>query len=615
MKTSTGVDIQLLVNLYTMYNTIDTYAPIVAGKLRLLLTSSITVRASNAPDKHSAVKHYVANQATPSHVPMFSLSLHGQHAETENKNDYGSDSRSQTKFVWHNGRLFTLDTKKADNEYTPPSLVISCFGKSDKPVREFITHCQRMYEGRASELAIATISAGYGNERLEEKVDKRPLNTIDMERHRMEELKRMVEDFFDPETKLFYKHSGHPYRLGFLLYGPPGTGKTSLAMAIASHVSRTLFLIKLGGMDDAELDKAFRGLPESCVVLLEDIDSAGVYRDVPGQKDMSKPQMCNIQEVSRVREQDVDEDSEGDSDSDVEDAWGELSKKPKKAKGKSKAKAKDEGKPSEAQLQSVKKVTLSGLLNVIDGAGAKQGRLLIMTTNAPRQLDGALIRRGRIDKVIHMGYSTKETAELAFKRIFGNDPRRRHKMEAINRQAMRFRNRFNPKAKLEPAAVATYLLMHRGNPEAAVEEFPEFLRLRRTGKNEFAYDINDIVEDEDAYLNDFDDVQDDELRETADDFLPDYDEKEDMRQFLERERQKHRELACSQPEITLTNNPITQGTKEVLKKLPVSVTSTLPVASENLKKMTSWASSCLQSKLPSLGFDSLDEKWAAGNEY
>jgi len=49
-------------------------------------------------------------------------------------------------------------------------------------------------------------------------------------------------------------------------------------------------------------------------------------------------------------------------------------------------------------------LNLSGLLNVLDGVVDTPERILIMTTNHPEQLDPALIRPGRIDKKILLGY-------------------------------------------------------------------------------------------------------------------------------------------------------------------------------------------------------------------
>eukprot|EP00904_Undaria_pinnatifida_P012176 jgi/Undpi1/8089/HiC_scaffold_24.g10561.m1 len=50
------------------------------------------------------------------------------------------------------------------------------------------------------------------------------------------------------------------------------------------------------------------------------------------------------------------------------------------------------------------KLDLAGLLNVLDGIVDTPGRIVIMTTNHPEALDAALIRPGRIDKKIYLGY-------------------------------------------------------------------------------------------------------------------------------------------------------------------------------------------------------------------
>jgi len=49
-------------------------------------------------------------------------------------------------------------------------------------------------------------------------------------------------------------------------------------------------------------------------------------------------------------------------------------------------------------------LNLSGLLNVLDGVVDTPGRILIMTSNHPEKLDPALIRPGRIDKKLLLGY-------------------------------------------------------------------------------------------------------------------------------------------------------------------------------------------------------------------
>lgn len=63
----------------------------------------------------------------------------------------------------------------------------------------------------------------------------------------------------------------------------------------------------------------------------------------------------------------------------------------------------------ESLIPARDKLNLSGLLNVIDGVVDSPGRVLVMTSNHPEKLDPALIRPGRINKRLHLGYVTAET--------------------------------------------------------------------------------------------------------------------------------------------------------------------------------------------------------------
>merc|ERR1712183_460803 len=49
-------------------------------------------------------------------------------------------------------------------------------------------------------------------------------------------------------------------------------------------------------------------------------------------------------------------------------------------------------------------LNLTGLLNALDGVVETPGRIVIMTTNHPEMLDSSLIRPGRIDKRLNLGY-------------------------------------------------------------------------------------------------------------------------------------------------------------------------------------------------------------------
>jgi SpoVK/Ycf46/Vps4 family AAA+-type ATPase len=53
------------------------------------------------------------------------------------------------------------------------------------------------------------------------------------------------------------------------------------------------------------------------------------------------------------------------------------------------------------------KITLSSLLNILDGIHSLPGRIIIFTTNCPDTLDEAFLRPGRIDLRIRFGRPTK----------------------------------------------------------------------------------------------------------------------------------------------------------------------------------------------------------------
>jgi chaperone BCS1 len=577
LEKRTGLDINWLVSSYTLYGVGVKYAPTVLNGMRFQFMSSVTVNEKENIETVKAVQHFIANQAKSTSAP--SIRLHGQHVEMDKEKNFASSAlETKKQFFWHEERLFMLESSaKQDRESWEDvaKLVISCFGMTDAPIRALIEHCRNVYKGRSAQLVIKSVSAGG---ETSETVNKRPLDTIDMETKTMSMLKRSVEDFFDPNTRDFYQSAGHPYRMGLLLYGPPGTGKTSLATALASHVSVSLFLIKLGGMGDDDLEKAFHELPEHCVVLLEDIDTAGVYRDSLSQarQNTKLPAMRSSRVAKDMRTEDErnkhassdGRDSgytteEGDKETENEQSESDESEddKPKKPKRSSQSprqfkKGEKKG-DTQGKASKPERVSLSGLLNVIDGVGAKQGRLLIMTTNAPKSLDPALHRRGRIDKVIHMSYCTKETAELTFKRIFGKDRRRAHTQGAIDRYAAVFKAQFPQRTKLVPAGLAVYLLTHRGNPQSAIKEFPEFLRRRKTGEDEFAYDINEIVGEVDADLDQVEEIDSSALGETFDDLLPVVREVEEVSQDISIST-----LTARRSGVTLTAIPLRPANSE-----------------------------------------------------
>lgn len=171
---------------------------------------------------------------------------------------------------------------------------------------------------------------------------------------------------------------------------------------------------------------------------------------------------------------------EGESDSDAD---SEKSSARKSTRKKRPTRAVKPPPPQKTQ------VTLSGLLNTLDGPGSKEGHAVILTTNAPESLDAALIRPGRIGMKVYLGYSTNVTAAITFVRIFGSDKRLTTPKKELNRLSKQFRIMV-PNSILTPAEVQRFCTDRRGSPYKAVRELPEYLKEKRSGKPQFEYDIN-----------------------------------------------------------------------------------------------------------------------------
>jgi len=179
-----------------------------------------------------------------------------------------------------------------------------------------------------------------------------------------------ISDFLDPATRRWYSKRGIPYQRGYLLYGPPGTGKSSLSLSIAGKFDLDIYILNLSSINDNDLKALFASLPRHCVVLLEDVDAASSKRSA-----------------------------------DTDTNPGQNGSRPS---------SKTDG----------GKVSLSTLLNVLDGVGSPEGRVLIMTTNHIERLDQALIRPGRADEKFEFQLADEKTMVQLFRYVFleGDDP-------------------------------------------------------------------------------------------------------------------------------------------------------------------------------------------------
>ena len=160
-----------------------------------------------------------------------------------------------------------------------------------------------------------------------------------------EELEEIVEFLKSPEK---FEKLGAKIPRGVLLVGPPGTGKTLLAKAVAGEADVPFF--SMSGSDFVEM---FVGVGASRV------------RDVFEQAKKTAPSIIFIDEIDAVGRQ----------------------------RGAGLGGGHDE-----------REQTLNQLLIEMDGFGPNIGVIVIAATNRPDILDSALLRPGRFDRQVVVGY-------------------------------------------------------------------------------------------------------------------------------------------------------------------------------------------------------------------
>jgi mitochondrial chaperone BCS1 len=178
------------------------------------------------------------------------------------------------------------------------------------------------------------------------------------------EKERLVQDIAQfRKSKQRYARLGIPYHRGYLLYGPPGTGKTSLVSALGAHFGLSIYTANLTEFNDRTLSHAVNRVPANSVLLFEDIDcmKSSKSRDASSNKQESKDGASNANQNG---------------------------------------------------------VTLSGLLNVLDGFYAPANVLFVMTTNHIEALDEALLRPGRIDYKLYLGKASRRQKVELYLRFF-----------------------------------------------------------------------------------------------------------------------------------------------------------------------------------------------------
>jgi chaperone BCS1 len=385
-----------------------------------------------------------------------------------------------THFFFYKGSLLLFE--RHENREQQSTLIVSereelsikCFGRNPAIIKQLLLEARDHYMAKDDKktLIYRGASSNVGGDPTWQRCmarSSRPFSTVILNDKVKKDLIDDVTDYLNPETRRWYSNRGIPYRRGYLLYGPPGTGKSSLSLALAGFFQMRIYIVSLSSImaNEENLSSLFAELPRRCVVLLEDIDSAG---------------------LTHTRE-------ENGTNAGVDVAQAAPPPSPKATK------------PGDVPVLT-NRLSLSGLLNILDGVASQEGRVLIMTTNHLEKLDKALIRPGRVDMVVKFGLADADMSAAIFRAIYApyegeiqpgkaafegietaadmanrQEQERKDETARVNVLATKFAASM-PEHEFSPAEIQGLLLRHKRNPEAAIEQIDEWVVQTRKEKKQ-----------------------------------------------------------------------------------------------------------------------------------
>ncbi|CAL1706131.1 unnamed protein product [Somion occarium] len=297
---------------------------------------------------------------------------------------------NSTHTIYYKGHW--LRVRRGRNNSGSEVLSISVVARNNSILKQLVLQAKKEYEAEAVHRIQIYFADSHGCWRWTDSRHKRPMSSIVLNPGVKEMLLADTKDFLKSEK--WYADRGIPFRRGYLLHGVPGSGKSSLIHAIAGELMLDIYVVSLSSswINDSTLTTLMGRVPARCIVLLEDLDAAFTRSTSRDDGSTGVPTSNN-------------------NDNNTEQTSSETTTQTVITRNGRRVVKTD-------QVPDVNTLSLSGLLNALDGVAASEGRILFATTNHLERLDPALSRPGRMDVWVEFKNASKWQAELLFRNFF-----------------------------------------------------------------------------------------------------------------------------------------------------------------------------------------------------
>lgn len=317
--------------------------------------------------------------------------------------------------------LFTsTPSEKEDYMYDTYSIVLSADDDEYIRILKYLDTCIEQYDEEQSNSLksqhIFILSNIYTeNKKRDIRFDCLPFNTTktfdSMFFEEKESLKSYINYFMNNESK--YRKLGKPYTLGLLLHGYPGTGKTSFIKALARYTARHIVVLSSKKIKNIDSLKDIFLNEEINDIRIPHTKRLYVFEEI----DCS--QWKNM--VSSREKTDIQKNSIYDNSKSCAPPQQHLQVIVQTAVQKALKTEIDEFSGDENKDDTQIDLNLGDFLDLLDGIIEMPGRMIIFTSNHPEILDPALLRPGRIDKVIEFKKMRRENIKDMYKLWFDHD--------------------------------------------------------------------------------------------------------------------------------------------------------------------------------------------------